>query len=184
MIISKRLFFSDFDEYAICCGITWRQTNQECFDFITFHYSNCCILPVQTMQNNSKTDRIKSAQYKLESWHYKNLMAFAYEQKIFKKILQISQVRMFISPVIGPKCQVNWTRWVEMRTKLLRGSGEGMKPRSLSEGTLSQLLLCSIVWNQFQLSNEMKFSLTFTTKSLDKFYFTYKCQCVVLLVHI
>ena len=129
------------------------------------------------------TDRIKSAQYKVESWHYKNLMAFAYEQKIFKKILQISQVRMFISPVIGPKCQVNWTRWVEMRTKLLRGSGEGMKPRSQSEGTSSQLLLCSIVWNQFQLSNEMKFSLTFTTKSLDKFYFTYKCQCVVLLVH-
>ena len=33
------------------------------------------------------------------------------------------------------------------------------------------------------MSNEMKFSLTFTTKSLDKFYFTYKCQCVVLLVH-
>ena len=35
------------------------------------------------MQNNSKTDRIKSAQYKVESWHHKNLMAFAYEQKIF-----------------------------------------------------------------------------------------------------
>lgn len=54
------------------------------------------------------------------------------------------------------------------------------------EGTLSQLLLPSIniVWNQFQLSNKMKFSLTFTAKSLDNFYFKYKCQCdVVLLVH-
>ena len=200
MIISKGLFFFDFHEYAIYCGITWRQTNQEGFDFITFHYSNCCILPVKTMQHNSKTDRIKYAQYKVESWHYKTLMAFAYKQKIFKKVLQISQVRTFISPVIGPKCQVNWTRWVEMRTKLLRESGEQMKPqikkpikKLLSEaeslyleGTLSQLLLPSIniVWNQFQLSNKMKFSLTFTAKSLDNFYFKYKCQCdVVLLVH-
>ena len=142
---------------------------------VFYLYKQCKITTRQTGSNlhNTKSSHDTT----------KNLMAFAYEQKIFKKILQIFQVRMFISPVIGPKCQVNWTRWVEMRTKLLRGSGEGMKPRSLSEGTLSQLLLRSIVWNQFQLSNEMKFSLTFTTKSLDKFYFTYKCQCVVFLVH-
>ena len=95
----------------------------------------------KNMRNNSKTDRIKSAQYKVESWHYK--MAFAYKQKIFKKILQISQIHTFISPVIGPKCQVNWTRWVEMRTKFLRGSGEGMKPQSLSKSCYQKQSLCT-----------------------------------------
>ena len=73
------------------------------------------------MQHNSKTDRIKYAQYKVESWHYKTLMAFAYKQKIFKKVLQISQVRTFISPVIGPKCQVNWTRWSGNENKIAEG---------------------------------------------------------------
>ena len=98
MIISKRLFFSDFDEYAIYCGITWRQTNEECFDFITFHYSNCCILPVQTMQNNSKTDRIKSAQYKVESWHHKKFNGFClWTENLLKNPTNFSSMHVHLS---------------------------------------------------------------------------------------
>ena len=42
---------------------------QQCFEFITFHYSNCCILRVKTMRNNRETDKNKSGRYKVKSWH-------------------------------------------------------------------------------------------------------------------
>ena len=70
----ESIFFSDFHEYAMYCGIAWRQTFQECFEFITFHYSNCCILSVKKTLNNRETDWMKSAQYKVKSLHYKWLL--------------------------------------------------------------------------------------------------------------
>ena len=63
---------SVFHEY---CYVLWdhlRQTFQECFEFITFHYSNCCIIfRVKTVRNNSEIDRNKSAQHKVKSRYYK-----------------------------------------------------------------------------------------------------------------
>ena len=64
-------FFYGYEKY---CGTAWRQTFQECFEFITFHYSNCCILRVKSMRNNMETDRSKSAQYKVKSQRYKWLL--------------------------------------------------------------------------------------------------------------
>ena len=91
MIISLGRFFSDFHEYTIFCGIAWRQAFQECFEFFTFHYSNCCILRVKTMLNNSETDSDKSGQYQVNLWHYKWLLYIT--ENLLEKILPISQVR-------------------------------------------------------------------------------------------
>ena len=66
---SPRLFFMNMQcRYR---GITWRQTLQECLEFITFHYSRCCIVCVKTMRSNSETDRNKSAQYKVNGFYRK-----------------------------------------------------------------------------------------------------------------
>ena len=65
---------SVFHEYTLYCGIAWRQIFQECFEFITFHFSNCCIYRVKTMRNNNETDRNKSAQYKVKPRRYKWLL--------------------------------------------------------------------------------------------------------------
>ena len=77
IINSQGRFFSVFHEYEMNCGIALRQTFQECFEFITFHYSNCCILRVKTMRNNSETDKNKSGRYKVKSRHYKWLFVIA-----------------------------------------------------------------------------------------------------------
>ena len=63
--------------FSWICNVLWdhlRETFQECFEFITFHYSNCCIFRVKTVRNNSEIDRNKSAQHKVKSWYYKWLL--------------------------------------------------------------------------------------------------------------
>ena len=94
-------FFSFFHEYAIHCGIVWRQTFQECFQFITFQYSNCCILRVKMMQNNSETDTNKSAQYKVTTLQ----MAFTYDRKSLKRsyhFLKYTYTCVFALRVLRP----------------------------------------------------------------------------------
>ena len=60
------------------CNVLWdrliKQIFQECFKFISYHYSNCCIFLVKTMRKNSEIDRNKSTQYKVKLWHYKWLL--------------------------------------------------------------------------------------------------------------
>ena len=87
----EQKFFSVFNEYAMYCGIAWRQTFQECFEFISFHFSNCCIYRVKTIRNNNETDKNKSAQYKVKPRRYKWLLIMT--ENLFKKVLPISQVR-------------------------------------------------------------------------------------------
>ena len=65
---------SVFYEYALYCGIAWRQTFQEWFEFITFHFSNCCIFRVKTMRKNSETESDKFAEYKFKLRHDKWLL--------------------------------------------------------------------------------------------------------------
>ena len=63
--------------FSRICNVLWdhlRQTFQECFEFVTFHYSNCCIFRVKTVRNNSERDRNKSAQHKVKSRYYKWLL--------------------------------------------------------------------------------------------------------------
>ena len=87
MIISQGRFFSKiFMNTAMYCGIARRQTFQGCFEFITFHYSNCCILPVKTMLNNSETDRKKICT--IQSQVTTLQMAFTYNRKYFLKSYQ------------------------------------------------------------------------------------------------
>ena len=69
------------------CGIAWGQVFQECFKYFTFHYSNCFILRVKTMLNNSETDRNKSAQHQVKSGHYKWLLLMP--ENLWKKSYQV-----------------------------------------------------------------------------------------------
>ena len=60
--------------FSWICNVLWDRLNaniSRMFRFITFPYSNCCILRVKTMRNNSETNSNKSAQYKVKSRHYK-----------------------------------------------------------------------------------------------------------------
>ena len=60
------------------CNVLWdrliKQIFQECFKFISYHFSDCCIFLVKTMRKNSEIDRNKSTQYKVKLWHYKWLL--------------------------------------------------------------------------------------------------------------
>ena len=71
MIISSR---SILFRFSWICNVLWDRLManiSRMFRFITFPYSNCCILRVRTMRNNSEPNRNKSAQYKVKSRHYK-----------------------------------------------------------------------------------------------------------------
>ena len=56
---------------AVIVGSPEGKTLQECLEFITFHYTRCCIVCVKTMRSNSETDRNKSAQYKVNGFYRK-----------------------------------------------------------------------------------------------------------------
>ena len=58
--------------FSLKCNVLWNhlKTNISWM----FHYSNCCIFRVKTMQNINEIDRNKSVQYKVMSRHYKCLL--------------------------------------------------------------------------------------------------------------
>ena len=69
--------------WCVYCGIAWSQAFQECFEFITFHYSNCCIFIVKTTRNNQRDrqEQICTIQGQVTTLR----MAFTIQQKILKK---------------------------------------------------------------------------------------------------
>ena len=108
-------FFSDFHEYAMYCGIAWRETFQECFENITLHYSNCCILGVKAMLNSRETDRKKSAQCKVKSRHYKWLVLIT--ENLLKNLTNFSTTHMRIcvkdaTPLVG------YCSWINSMPKI------------------------------------------------------------------
>ena len=97
------------------CGIAWRQKVQDCFEHITFHYSNCCILGVKTMLNSRETDRKKSAQCKVKSRHYKWLVLIT--ENLLKNLTNFSTTHMRIcvkdaTPLVG------YCSWINSMPKI------------------------------------------------------------------
>ena len=58
----------------VLLGRLIEQIFQECFKFISLHFSNCCIFLVKTMRKNSEIDSNKSTQYKVKLRHCKWLL--------------------------------------------------------------------------------------------------------------
>ena len=70
--------------------------------FITFHYSNCCILRVKTMLNDSDTDTKKSAQYNVKSRHYKRLLLIKENLKKNPTNFSSTHVRICVRDALRP----------------------------------------------------------------------------------
>ena len=77
---------SVFLQYEMCCGIAGKQTFQDCFKFITFHYSNCSFIHVKRC---GKTARQTGTLFCTKKGRVTTLqMAFTYNKKPFKKPYQ------------------------------------------------------------------------------------------------
>ena len=72
---------SVFYEEVMYYGIAWTQTFKECFEFVTFHYSNGCIFSCKDRQ-----EQICTIQAQLTTLQ----MAFTYNRKSLKKSLDTS----------------------------------------------------------------------------------------------
>ena len=110
MIISHSRFIFLFSWVR---NVVWDRLKakfQECFEFITFHFSSCCILSVKTMLNNRETARKKSTQYNVKWRHYKWL--FQITENLLKNLTNFSSTHVRIcakddTPLVGYRSWIN-----------------------------------------------------------------------------